>query len=185
LAQADAEQGRLDDERLENIFKTVSDVVEDLAEHGDSDTAPAAKAKGRASANRKVVPLASGDFGKPVFCAAGLGRLDDCAVLIVADALKREGINARVAGATTAIEDDNAASICLCYLENVSKARLDYAVRKLSRKAGAARIVVCLLTDAKQISSGSEQGDEPPRSLKATVAAFASPNTRSESVVGN
>jgi predicted PurR-regulated permease PerM len=185
LAQADAEQGRLDDERLENIFKTVSDVVEDLAEHGDGDTAPAAKTKGRASANRKVVPLASGDFGKPVFCVAGLGRLDDCAVLIVADALKREGINARVAGATTAIEDHDAASICLCYLENVSKARLDYAVRKLSRKARAARIVVCLLTDAKQISSASEQGDAPSRSLKATVAAFASPNTRSESVAGN
>jgi hypothetical protein len=185
LAQADAEQGRLDDERLENIFKTVSDVVEDLAEHGDSDTAPAAKAKGRASANRKVVPLASGDFGKPVFCVAGLGRLDDCAVLIVADALKREGINARVAGATTAIEDHEAASICLCYLENVSKARLDYAVRKLSRKAGAARIVVCLLTDAEKISSASDQGDAPPRSLKATVAAFATPSSRSESAVGN
>jgi len=54
-----------------------------------------------------------------------LGRLDDCAVLIVADALKREGIHARVAGATTAIEHQEAASICPCYLENVSKARLD------------------------------------------------------------
>jgi predicted PurR-regulated permease PerM len=185
LAQADAEQGRLDDERLENIFKTVSDVVEDLAEHGDSDAAPAVKGKQRPPVNRKVVPLASGDFGKPVFCVPGLGRLDDCAVLVVADALKREGINARVAGATTAIEDHEAASICLCYLENVSKARLDYAVRKLSRKAGAARIVVCLLTDAEKISSASDQGDAPPRSLKATVAAFATPSSRSESAVGN
>jgi hypothetical protein len=38
LAQADAELGRLDDIRLENIFKTVSEVVEDLAEHGNSET---------------------------------------------------------------------------------------------------------------------------------------------------
>ena len=37
LAQADAERGRLDDVRLENIFKTVSDLVEDLAEHGVGD----------------------------------------------------------------------------------------------------------------------------------------------------
>jgi hypothetical protein len=140
--------------------------------------------KGRPSANRKVVSLGSGDFGKPVFCVPGSGRLDDCAVLIVADALKREGINARVAGTTTAIEDD-AASICLCYLENVSEARLNYAVRKLSRKARANRIVVCLLTDTKQISSASEQGAEPPRSLKATIAAFANANSRSGSVVGN
>jgi hypothetical protein len=43
LAQADAEQGRLDDVRLENIFKTVSDFVEDLGEHGNG--ASGAKAK--------------------------------------------------------------------------------------------------------------------------------------------
>jgi hypothetical protein len=54
LAQADAEQGRLDDVRLENIFKTVSDIVEDLAEHGNSDTEPAARLTGRPSSDRKV-----------------------------------------------------------------------------------------------------------------------------------
>jgi predicted PurR-regulated permease PerM len=185
LAQADAEQGRLDDVRLENIFKTVSDIVEDLGEHGNIDISPAARLTGRPSSNRKVVPLASDDFGKPVFCVPGLGRLDDCGVLVVADALKREGINARVTGATPAIKNEEAASICLCYLENVSKARLDYAVRKLSRSAPAVRVVVCLFTDAKQLSSTSEQGMEPPRSLKATIAGFANPKSRSGNVVGN
>jgi hypothetical protein len=105
-----------------------------------------------------------------------IGRLDDCGVLVVADTLRREGINARVAGATTAIWHHEAASICLCYPENISKAKLDYAVRKLSRKAPGARIVVRLLTDAKQISSASEQGKEPTRSLQATIAAFANLN---------
>jgi predicted PurR-regulated permease PerM len=183
LAQADAEQGRLDDVRLENIFKTVSDIVEDLGEHGNIDISPAARPTGRPSSNRKVVPLASDDFGKPVFWVPGLGRLDDCGVLVVADALKREGINARVTGATPAIKNEEAASICLCYLENVSKARLDYAVRKFSRSAPAVRVVVYLFTDAKQLSSTSEQGMEPPRSLKA--AGFANPKSRSGSVVGN
>jgi predicted PurR-regulated permease PerM len=185
LAQADAEQGRLDDVRLENIFKTVSDIVEDLGEHGNIDISPAARPTGRPSSNRKVVPLASDDFGKPVFWVPGLGRLDDCGVLVVADALKREGINARVTGATPAIKNEEAASICLCYLENVSKARLDYAVRKFSRSAPAVRVVVYLFTDAKQLSSTSEQGMEPPRSLKATIAGFANPKSRSGSVVGN
>src|SRR5258708_30952844 len=74
LAQADAEQGRLDDVRLENIFKTVSDLVEDLGENNRrSDT----ETKERSSGERKVVSLTDGDFGKPVFCVAGLGRLDD------------------------------------------------------------------------------------------------------------
>jgi predicted PurR-regulated permease PerM len=183
LAQADAELGRLDDVRLENIYKTVSEIVEDLAEHG-SETAQ--QAKERPSAGGKVVTLTGVDFGKPVFCIPGLGRLDDCAVLILADALKREGIEARVAGATTAIEDDKAASICICYLENVPKARIDYAVRKLSRKASSARIVVCLLGEEGQSKpDASQQGTEPPRSLKAAVSAFTAPKSRTGNVVGN
>jgi predicted PurR-regulated permease PerM len=185
LAQADAEQGRLDDVRLENIFKTVSDLVEDLGEHTASDAK--AKGKGTSSPERKVVSLAAADFGKPVFCLPGLGRLDDCAVLIVADALRREGISARLAGAETAIENDEASSICLCYIENVSKARLDYAVRKLSKKSPAARIVVCLLSDIDppEVSSASRQQNNQSRSLKATIAALANPKNRSGSIVGN
>jgi predicted PurR-regulated permease PerM len=184
LAQADAEQGRLDDVRLENIYKTVSDLVEDLAEHGND--ASDAKAKAKGSPQRKVVALATADFGKPVFCLPGLGRLDDCAVLVVADALKREGVNARVAGAETAIENDEASSICLCYIENVSKPRLDYAVRKLSKKSPAARIIVCLLSEDgwSEAGSVSQQEKHQSHSLKATIAALANPNGRPEAPSG-
>jgi predicted PurR-regulated permease PerM len=184
LAQADAEQGRLDDVRLENIFKTVSDLVEDLAEHGND--ASDAKAKAKGSPHRKVVSLATADLGRPVFCLPGLGRLDDCAVLVVADALRREGVNARVAGAETAIENDEASSICLCYVENVSKARLDYAVRKLSKKSPAARIIVCLLSEDGRSETGSvsQQGKHQPHSLKATIAALANPTSRPDAPAG-
>jgi hypothetical protein len=177
LAQTDAELGRLDDTRLENIFKAVSEIVEDLAEHGN-DAAPEAKAKARPSASGKIVSLASANFGKPVFCIPGLGRLDDCAVLVVADSLKRAGIDARVTGATTAIEDGEAASICICYLENVPKARTDYAVRRLSRRATSARIVVCLLNEAEPKEHAASQQQAAPRSLKAVVAAFADSDSR-------
>jgi hypothetical protein len=85
LAQADAEQGRLDNDRLENIFKTVSDLMEDLAEHADA--APDGKPKEPCTEERKVVSLSGGEFGRPVFCVPGLGRLDDCAVLVMANAL--------------------------------------------------------------------------------------------------
>jgi len=181
LAQADAELGRLDDVRLENIHKSASEIVEDLAEHG-SDTAPEAKAKGRPSADGKVVILSGAGFGKPVFVIPGLGRLDDCAVLVVADSLRRAGVDARVAGATTAIEDGEAASICICYLENVPKPRTDYALRKLSRKAPSARIVICLLNEAEPTGHSGSQQKAAPRSLSAVVAAFANPESRTESV---
>jgi predicted PurR-regulated permease PerM len=178
LAQADAESGRLDDERLENIYKSVSEIVEDLAEHGN-DTAPETK-KGRPSADGKVVTLSGASFGKPVFVIPGLGRLDDCAVLVVADSLKRAGVDARVTGATTAIEDGEAASICICYLENVPKPRTDYALRRLSRKAPSARIVICLLNEAGPAADSSSKA--APRSLRDVVAAFANPESRAESV---
>lgn len=171
LAQADAERGRLDDSRLENIFKTVSDLVEDLGEHGESDAA----LPKLPSADRKVVQLPTGDLGKPVFCLSGLGRLDDCGALIVADILKRKGISARVSGAGTAIENDEVSSICICYLENVSKARLDYAVRKLSRRAPSARIIVCLLTENEQHALASQPDAQPSHSLEATIAALGVP----------
>ena len=180
LAQADAEQGRLDDDRLENIFKTVSDVVEDLAEHdrAASDVKPCGPPN-------EVVALTDSEFGEPVYCVPGLGRLDDCAVLVVADALRRGRIHARVTGATAAIDSDEASSICLCYVENVSRARIDYAVRKLSRKAPGARIVVCLLSGSEKSEAPADQHQtDHPRSLKATIDALTSPKCRTEASSG-
>jgi predicted PurR-regulated permease PerM len=171
LAQADAQRGRLDDHRLENIFKTVSDLVEDLAEQSAGGST--AQPKELSSPKHKVVSLTGEDFGKAVFCIPGLGRLDDSAVLVVADALKREGINARVAGAMTAIEEGQVSSICLCYVEDVSKARLDYAVRKLSRKSSA-RIIVCLLSESgeSEVSSAARHEEDRSRSLTATISTL-------------
>ena len=170
LAQADVERGRLDDVRLENIFKTVSELVEDLAEHDDSNSAT----KGRSLTDRRVIQLQGAEFGKPVFCLPGLGRLDDCGALIVADELNRQGINARVSGADAAIDHDEASSICLCYLESISKARLDYTVRKFSRRAPSARIFVCLLTDQESPPT-SHPNEQPTHSLKAIIEALTTP----------
>ena len=157
LAQADAERGRMDDVRLENVFKTVSDIVEDLAEFVPEKKPRLSALKDQAPDQAsEVVPLPNRTFGKSVFCVPGLGRLDDCAVLVVADTLKRSGIDGRVASAT-ALEDDRAPWICICYLENVSQARLDYAVRKISKRSPSAEVVACLLGGANPLESPSSQ----------------------------
>ena len=114
LAEADAAQGRLDDERLENIHETVSEVIEDIGSHAAMQT----KEIGSAQAADKVVKLDARKLGKTVFCVPGLGRLDDCVALVVADVLKREGFNARISGIDTEIE--NADMICVCFVEEVS-----------------------------------------------------------------
>jgi hypothetical protein len=183
LAQADAEQGRLDDARLEKIFKTVSDTVEDLAEHRNGETSTE-KPDEHASTADNVVSLSRADFGNQVFCIPGLGRLDDCAVLVVADVLKRHGIDARVAGATTAIENNKATSICLCYLEDVTEARLDYAVRKLTRSAPAARVVLCLLAASQRAGSDKSDDHTRPRSLRAAIEGFGDTHAAPEASQG-
>lgn len=167
LAQADGAQGRLDDRRLENIHKTVLEVVEDLAGHEAKDSGAEPEA-----GEGKIVSLPT--FGKPVYCIPGMGRLDDCAVLAVADVLRRNGINARTAAAATATEQGKAASICICFLEqDVSEARLDYTTRKIARTAAAARVVIAILgNDVTEPPCEPGKSGDYPHSLEDIVAAF-------------
>ena len=139
LAEADAALGRLDDERLENIHETVSEVIEDIGSH----TAIQTKGIGSAQAADKVVKFDARKLGKPVLCVPGLGRLDDCVALVVADVLKREGFNTRISGIDTEI--DNADTICVCFVEEVTAGRAAFTARKFARRAAAANIIICRL----------------------------------------
>jgi len=170
LAEADAAQGRLDDVRLENIHETVSEIIEDMASHETAEGNASAEAPAKKG---KIVNIDARKLGKPVFCIPGLGRLDDCAALIVADALKREGFNARVSGADTEIDAGNAETICVCFLEEVSEARLSFTVRKFSRRAASARIIVCRLGNQFEADKEQRSDDVGPQSLATTIAAVA------------
>jgi len=166
LAEADAALGRLDDVRLENIHETVSEILEDVASHEINEEGGAGDCQ---VAKGMVVNIDARKLGKPVFCVPGLGRLDDCAALIVADALEREGYNARVSGADTEIDAGNAEIVCVCFLEEVSEARAAFTVRKLSRKVATAHVIICAL-GSKPDQQGKNVG---PRSLEAIIAAVA------------
>jgi len=170
LAEADAAKGRLDDARLENIHQTVSEIIEDLAAHNVTNATASRQAKADSG---KVVDLEARKLGRAVFCVPGLGRLDDCAALVVADVLKRQGIFARTAGATFAIEADDAETICVCFLEDVSEARTDFTGRKLSRQAPSAKVVICLLGRTQERRDDDEPSNNvAPRFLKGVLSAI-------------
>ena len=170
LAEADAAQGRLDDVRLENIHETVSEIIEDIASHETREV----RAPGEAPVRKaKIVNIDARKLGKPVFCKPGLGRLDDCAALIVADALRREGFNARVSGVDTELDAGNADTVCVCFLEEVSGARLSFTVRKFSRRVPSATIIVCRLGNQFEAEEEEPSDDDAPRSLAAVIAAVA------------
>jgi hypothetical protein len=172
LAQADAALGRLDDERLENIHQTVSEIIEDLAAHeAPKVTRPREEMSGKGETTNIDTP----QLGQSVFCIPGLGRLDVCAALIVADVLKRQGIVARTTDATAAIEADDAETICVCFLEDVTEARTDFTQRKLSRQAPSAKVVICRLGQINKIRENIEPtNDNSLRSLKGVLSIIKS-----------
>jgi predicted PurR-regulated permease PerM len=176
LAEADAALGRLDDARLENIHQTVLEVIEDLAAHEAQNITALRE---QTSENGKIVNIDTRKLGQTIFCIPGLGRLDDCAALVVADVLKRRGIVARTAGATTAIEADDAETICVCFLEDVTEARTDFTRRKLSRQAPSAKVVVCLLGRTHEIRDDERPNVVAPRSLKGVLSAVEKDPTAS------
>lgn len=173
LATADAALGRLDDRRLENIYQTVSEIVEDLGSHKVRS-----EEKVGENAHGTVVDIDIRKPGPTVFCISGLGRLDDCVALVLADFLKRRGVVARTAAAATAIENDAAETICVCFLEDVTPARSDFTIRKLSRQAPSAKIIVCLLGDASSEVDEEAGRDVPPRSLAAARTAIEKSTVR-------
>jgi len=174
LAEADAALGRLDDARLENIHQTVSEIIEDVGSHellGDKKPPE----QGGEAPKTSVAEIEARTLGGAVFCIPGLGRLDDCTVLVVADFLKRRGVVARTATAATAIEADGAETICVCFLEEVTEARADFTRRKLSRRSPAAKVLVCLFgATAEHDRPAAPPNDAAPRSLAAVFDAIHS-----------
>jgi predicted PurR-regulated permease PerM len=163
LAQADAERGLLDQERMEHIRDAVADIVEDLAPHQDKTEALAKDETENAES-----PLARLDKvearaepadlapqwrdGKPVVCIPGLGLLDEAAARMLADLVGREGIGARAEPADalsmsriSAWDTAGVALVGLCYVENPTPAQIRYAVRRIRRRAPDVVILVALL----------------------------------------
>jgi predicted PurR-regulated permease PerM len=171
LASADAALGRLNDKRLENIRQTVLEVVEDLG-----STRVRAAEKSKEGATRQGAADIEAAKPRPtVVCTPGLGRLDDCAAVIMADFLKRRGIAAATADAATATENDAAEIICVCFLENVTAARGDFTIRKLSRQAPSAKVIICLLGDfTPDQGRGDPHHNDAPRTLASVLAAIDS-----------
>ena len=181
LAQADAELGRLDDARLENIFKAVSEIVEDLAEHGN-EAAPEAKAKATAFGSGKVVTLTGADFGKPVFCIPGIGpagRLRGSGRRGFAQARRRR----RPRGRRDDGDRGRRGRVDMHLLSGECSEAEDRLCRQKAFAKGAFRPHRDLPVERSRAGRTSGIAAEAaPRSLGAVVAALANPESRSESV---
>ena len=168
LARNDAVRGVLDDTRLDRIRDTVREVVEDLEDHedvqptgttSDSEAAAAVEATDESATTSdlpvvsepELAPAFRGDI--PILCIAGQGALDEAAATMLAQLLRKHGLNVRVEGADALstqnifrLDTGGVALVCLCYLDAGSPAHMQYAVRRIRRKLPAARVVLACLT---------------------------------------
>jgi hypothetical protein len=170
LAWADSQRGRLDQQETQRIRNTVSEVVEDLESHTESqNTSEAGVSPGKLKQLEEIVsaevpPSPPIDQVEgTVLCIPGLELLDETVVMPFAQMLRREGIRAEAKETETlsisklfALELKDVALICLCYLEHATPAQLHYA--SLAPKGGRrVSILVCIFNEAGQTREGDPQ----------------------------
>ena len=203
LAQADARSGLLTDERMDRIRDAVAEIIDDLSSHEDKPE-PASKVEDaetesplaqinqtEASLNQKAAELPTQwRTAKPVLCIPGLSVLDEAVALMVAQLVEKQGIGARVEKADAlsvsrifSLDTKDVALVCICYVENATAAQIQYAIRRLRRKAPQAIILVALIGNANNVTDADDKQpivfDHVERTLSGTVAKILAAARRS------
>jgi predicted PurR-regulated permease PerM len=175
LAQADAERGALDQERLTKIRDAVSEIVSDLSDQDDrpppkvnsttdAEASSAVESVAENAANEHLPVLGKESLSPewqgehPVLCVAGRSLIDEAAAIMMAQLSTAHGLAARVEGAEALtmanvfrLETTGVAIVCLVYLDASGPAHMRYAVRRLRRKLPKATIILgCWLKEIDQ-----------------------------------
>src|SRR3984893_77574 len=155
LAQADAERGALDHERLTTIRDAVCEFASDVS---DQDDRPPPKVSSTTDAEatsavesvaddapyenlpilrkEELPPEWQGKY--PVLCEAGRSLIDEAAAIMLGQLSTAHGLVARVEGAAALsttnvfrLETTGVAIICLVYMDAAGPAHMRYSVRRL------------------------------------------------------
>ncbi len=144
LAEADLERGRLDGERIDNILRCVDEVVEDLADLETSDQPRISLKQRLTERSSKVVRLPDREPVHHVVVLPGRSRLDTGAAVIIADALRREGvaISQPDSSAPALANLESASIVCVCHLSPLSPSLVRYTTRRIARAAKTAELIM-------------------------------------------
>jgi predicted PurR-regulated permease PerM len=166
LAQADAERGALDLERLTKIRETVREFTNDLSDQDDrappkvsattdAEAASAVESVAKDAPYENLPTVSKEDLPPdwqgehPVLCVAGRSLVDEAAAIMLGQLSTAHGLAARVEGAealsTTNVfrlETTGVAIVCLIYMDAASPAHMRYSVRRLRRKLPKATIIL-------------------------------------------
>jgi len=177
LAQADAERGALDQERLVKIRDAVNEFASDLSERDDdpplvdnpttdAEASSAIESVSKNAPNENLPILNKQDLSPewqgehPILCIAGRSLVDEAAATMLAQLSTAHGLAARVEGAealsmTNVVRLDpvGIAVACLIYLGSSGDAHMRYSVRRLRRRLPRATIMLVCCTSSTDETS--------------------------------
>lgn len=190
LAEADRQLGHLDEDRLSRVVSTVEELVAELEAHHDvaatelgspdlSSSPGAAIALAQTSSRHALIQEQPASL-LSVVCIPGAGRLDEATALVLAQLLRNRGIQAIAEKADAlsmskllSLELANTALVCVCYLTQPSAAKIQHAVRGLSRRIDGTRILFALLgTEAVEPVENASNALVTGGSFGATLEAI-------------
>jgi hypothetical protein len=166
LAQADAERGALNSERLTKIRDSVGEFANNLSDQvdpptkapltSDAETISAVDSVAKDGLYEHLPILAKEDLPSewqgehPVLCVAGRSLIDEAAGIMLGQLSSAHGLMARVEGPealSTAnifrLDTAGVAIVCLVYMEGSSPAHMRFSVRRLRRKLPNATVILC------------------------------------------
>jgi predicted PurR-regulated permease PerM len=153
LAQTDAAEGKLTDDRQQTIRSTMEEIIEDLDEYDDRSPGdgPSNAAVGGDKSSPSVDQVKPAADAQLVLCVASRSPLDQAAASMLAQILTKRGVLSTSqpferAGLETLLTPDmrRAKIVCLSYLGVASKpAHVRYVIRRLRRLMPGAKFLAC------------------------------------------
>jgi hypothetical protein len=161
LAEADRRLGHLDEERLDRVASTIEELLAQLEAHHESGVTDLAGPDMSASPGAAIaIEYARAQdqmieekatSPRSVLCIPGSGKLDEAAALVLAYLLRHRGIGALAEEADAlslskffSLDMTDTSVACICYVHQLSTAKMQDAVRRLGKRKADTRILLAL-----------------------------------------
>jgi predicted PurR-regulated permease PerM len=190
LAEVDNRLGHLNEERLDRIVATVGELVADLETHHDVEATNVTTSDDGSNLGALVAIEQSNDKPIPVpekwrsprsvLCIPGATKLDEAAALVLAQIMRHRGFGAIAEKADAlsmskffSLDLAGTSLVCVCYVDRPSSAKIQYAVRRLTKKSSSAGILLAFLgTESATPVEGSPGVHVAEGSFEVALAAL-------------
>src|SRR5256714_6008972 len=141
LAERDLDRGVLDRERLSAVRETMDALIQNLSDRDEVPEGAQRPGAARPPAPEPAAELPEHWQGRPVWCVAGRGPLDEAAAALLAHVLEKRGVGARVLSSNEVspthlarLDVSGVQVVCVSYLDPGNYKNAKYLLRRLKKR---------------------------------------------------